>query len=488
MYLASVAVYTPVCIRVGYLGLTSGDYSHVFVMPVIAILVYLFSKPAPREVPDRHFMCMVLWLSGITFAYLGLKLNNELLVKFTFPVTVLGAVGGLFGWREALRFRLPVFLVVFAVGLPTDLMRLAFSKVFSFVSAGVVHDAANSFLPSAGPYILRGGTVFTRTLIFNVARSCGGTRWLVAFFVLGTLVAWRRRLSFRENVRFVAVLIAVAAFASVARICLTFLTAVLVAGRHSLGGVHTLWSVVITVICVLALPFLGNRVGKWRFYPSAVRVYVMLVIVGFGLTMFLKAREGSRLGIRLDKEKQVAHVAVKDGLPKAMHGFLRPDAQGPRRFAGLLCCGFVHTGTVHFLAEVGVLILIGAALRQVTGGRWWPAFPLIAGQLVGALASWMLLAPRIESAVGTSAVVAGSSGAVSGLFGAFLVSLIRARKDRRLALVYGGVYAVCLVLETLTRSPSYFFSTTSHLLAVAAGVLCTLVVGKVARPEPHTGL
>ncbi len=482
MYLATVAIYAPVCRRVGQQAVSSGDYSHVFVMPIIAIVIYVLTKPPAGDIPSRRLPCMLLWMFGIAFAGLGLWVKDDLLIKFTLPVTILGAVGGLFGWREALRFRLSVFLMLFAVGLPTDLLLLAFSKGLSFSAAGIAHDVVGSVLPSKGPFILRQSMVLTPKHVFDVVHSCSGTRWLVAFFILGTLVAWKMRLSFRVAVRFALALTSVAVVANILRICLTLVTTVGMAGRYSFDRIHATWNAVVMVVCVVALPFLAGRAGKWRFYPSAVRIYALLVVLGFGLTMYLKAQEGSTLRVRVNRQARVAQMQVQDSLPRSTHPVLQPDAEdAPFPFAWVVCCGFVHAGTGHFLANLAVLILIAAALRAQINGRWWPVFPLLAGQAAAAMVSWLFLPGLANSSM--PVLVVGASGAVSGLFGAFLVVLIATGRRWWLAGVYGTVYVASLVLEAVTRSIACRFSVISHLVAVAVGAACALVVVRMARRE-----
>lgn len=482
LLLASVALYIPVCVRVGDLGRASGDYSHVFVMPLIAAVVYLLTRPFSGEVRERRLFSAWLWGTGVVFAGVGFGLHHDLLVKLTLPVTLLGAVGVLFGWREALRFRLAAFLLLFALGLPTDLILLTFSKGLSLTAAGIAHDVVNSLLPSNGPYILRQSAILTPSHTFDVVQSCSGTRWLVALFILGTLVAWKLQLSVRAALRFAAALGSLALIANVIRICLTLMTTLLMTGRYTFDRIHSFWNVVIVAACILALPALASRAGRWRLYLSAVRVYAVLVMVGFALTMYLKALEGTTLKLSADPQTRTTRVLVQDGLPQAMQPFLSPGADKPFRFAWIACSGFVHAGTMHCLTNLAVLILIGAALRQSVHGRWWPAIPLAVGQVAGALAGWLMLADQMNSARQIPVLAVGASGAVSGLFGAFLIALICAHRRWRLAAVYGAVYVASLALEAAPRSPSHLFSVTAHVVAVLTGAASMLVLTKMHRP------
>ncbi|WP_281689503.1 rhomboid family intramembrane serine protease [Pseudonocardia thermophila] len=80
--------------------------------------------------------------------------------------------------------------------------------------------------------------------------------------------------------------------------------------------------------------------------------------------------------------------------------------------------GFLHFGLVHIALNMLALWMLGVQLEPVLG-RWrFLAIYLIS--LVGASAACMLFYPA-------GGVVAGASGAVFGLLGAFLVVLIRMR-------------------------------------------------------------
>ncbi|MDN5858368.1 MAG: rhomboid family intramembrane serine protease [Pseudonocardia sp.] len=149
----------------------------------------------------------------------------------------------------------------------------------------------------------------------------------------------------------------------------------------------------------------GTTVAGAPSGPRA-RPLVTIVLVALNLLVFVGMIVQSR---------SVARVVDSDIF---YAGALVPGLVADGQWWRLVTSGFLHLGLLHIALNMVALWILGQQLEPVLG-RWrYLATYLIS--LVGGSAAIMLFYPA-------GGVVAGASGAVFGLLGAFLVVLIRMR-------------------------------------------------------------
>jgi rhomboid protease GluP len=170
---------------------------------------------------------------------------------------------------------------------------------------------------------------------------------------------------------------------------------------------------------------------------------------------------------------------------------------GPRTTNGewwrLVTSTFVHTGTLHLLVNMAVLLQVGAVLERLVGRLAFTGVYLSAGTFVG-LAN---LSSR------PLAVTAGASGAIFGLYGLLLAAAIwqllqRRREDRPLeeedpaetsttmplmvTKRLGAGAAVFIVYSALSG-----FAHSAEWTGLLVGAMYGLILGRhVSREEPKS--
>jgi membrane associated rhomboid family serine protease len=168
----------------------------------------------------------------------------------------------------------------------------------------------------------------------------------------------------------------------------------------------------------------------------------------------------------------------------------------------LVTSTFVHTGTLHLLVDVAVLIQLGAVLERLVGRLAFTGAYLSAGAFAG----------LVNLSSHPVAVIAGSSGAIFGLYGLLLASLIwqtfrQALQSRREALASEAGESVpearvsaesevtipLIAMKRLGVGAAVFvvysavngFAYTAEFTGLAAGLIYGLVLGRrVSHEEP----
>lgn len=474
--LGTIAGYFPLAARMGIVGLRSGDYSHVFIMPVLALALYLMTPPAAGPTQNRWGVSWGLFVTGLALRILGAVVGSDLVVKLSFPLLFPGATALCFGWYAAMRARLAVLMLVFGFGLVTDLLILSFSHGLALFAAGTVHDLASMTLAGQGPFILSGTMILSSNRAFDVAAECSGTRWITALLILTVLVSWRTRLAFRTTLKLAVAILLAAVVGNVLRIYATLATVIVSGDSHTFEGIHSLWNWVMIVCCILLLPFLARNVEHWHCRLTGTRVMAFLIAVCFALTMVLQARQGSRVGISTVDGVRRPFLLVSNSLPNTLDWLLNPPGKAGLFRLPWLAGMLFHGNSVHMLTNLIVLVLLGEVLRGSRLGNWRPMVPLLVGHAAGFVVGRMVLADRVASAGVNRVLSIGASGAVSGLFGAYVAVLLISHRKPWQALFYVAVYGASIVAGRMSLKPPYLFSVSSHLAAAAAGAAVTVAM------------
>jgi membrane associated rhomboid family serine protease len=137
-------------------------------------------------------------------------------------------------------------------------------------------------------------------------------------------------------------------------------------------------------------------------------------------------------GAEVIAEEQTALDAlVAEARDPTQDSLMRRYALVPARglFPGALTSMFLHFGWLHLLGNLFFLYLTGPLLEDAWGRRWFALFYLLAG-LLAATAHFL-----VER--NSEVMMAGASGAIAGLMGAFSVRFAR-RKVRIAYLIFVG--------------------------------------------------
>ncbi len=156
---------------------------------------------------------------------------------------------------------------------------------------------------------------------------------------------------------------------------------------------------------------------------------------------------------------------------------------GPRTTNGewwrLFTCMFVHIGIIHILLNMWVLATAGPLVERMVGNVGFLLLYLVSG-LTGSLAS-LFWNPLLVSA--------GASGAIFGIYGAFLSLLLRHR---------GSIPGEALVQLRNSGLGFLFYNllygmmkanvdNAAHIGGLVGGVLCGLVLSQPFTPETLPG-
>lgn len=126
----------------------------------------------------------------------------------------------------------------------------------------------------------------------------------------------------------------------------------------------------------------------------------------------------------------------------------------------VITAAFVHGGLLHFALNMAVLYLIGRGLEPAIGSARFLILYLLSA--IGGAVAVGFLAP-------TSSVV-GASGAIFGLFGAFIVLARRSGND------VTGVIAIVAINLVIGFIPGMGISWQAHIGGLAFGLLVALVL------------
>ena len=216
--------------RMTNIGMSSGDWSHILVVPFISIY-YIYTNRA-RILAQPRRVC--LWglpilIAGICLFILGSTyrpLLNDMLQGYSMIIALFGLLLLLFGPKAMKALWFPVVFLGFGVKI---------SQAFwSYIASGLLYIAArgavallNILSPLTDMHAsVRGSTidldyvfkgVATQTPL-NVAEACSGMRMLMAFLALGAALAFLFPRRWWQRVALVLLTVPIAVFVNILRI------------------------------------------------------------------------------------------------------------------------------------------------------------------------------------------------------------------------------------------------------------------------------
>ncbi len=481
--------FWPYLAAAGIKGQT-GDYSHVFVIPLIALVVYLRSERG-QPAPSRFGLAGGLIGCGLLLRGTGAWLDRPLIAEAAFPLLFIGLVDLLFGRTEARRITFPAIFLLFAFGFVTDILLALFVKYLMLVSAGAAYDAVTTVIPGHGPYIVAQNMIMVPPHSrYDVIEACAGIRGMLAVFVIGSIYGYSKKMNWREALRFVVLLTVLSLAVNLVRISATIVLSLLLRERCAYQAVHDTMNWVVLGPHILLIPLMAKRARAGRLRVGLIGIFAMAMVLTHAAQWHLRAAQGNaRLLVQPAPTGEIGSVIEVDqqGVPRALLPYVSPEVGGRRYWRWILTSAMIHTNIAHLAVNVGLLLLLGHALGR--DWRWpWMTCALLAGHVSGVLTAWLTLTPP----PGTNTLVfVGASYAISGLFGAYLIANLLARRKWVQAPVFLAIYLVGLWLSgsALTLARQLAFG--AHLAALTAGMavagLFTTVKAPKARGRHPTG-
>lgn len=462
--------FWPYLVEAGTKGMESGDYSHVFVIPLIALVVYL-RAPRSESLPPNTTVVGILLACGILLRAVGEWQNWPLAAMASFPLLFIGFTELFFGHGEARRIAFPALFLLFAFGFVTDVMLKLFANYLVLLSTGAAYDAATTFLPEHGPYILAGNMVIVPPgARFDVVEACSGVRATLGLFVIGSLVGHAKKLTWRPALRFLLLLAVGSVAANLFRIGATIISSLLLKERFTHGSIHDFWNILVFGSLILSTPLLAGWANRMRVRFGLVNILALAMILTHVVHWHMRASEGNTRVVVRQTTPESIHQATLEvdqhGIPSVLLPYVSPVVDGHRHWRWLLTSALVHSNVSHLAVNVALLLLLAHAIRHDL--RWpWTAAILLAGQVAGSLAGWLTW--QSPEGMEPPAFV-GSSCAVSGLFGAYVVSHLLTQRKWMQAVLLLAIYVAGIWLAAGNLGTAYGFSHIAHFAGLATGM------------------
>ena len=115
LFLAGVAAYVPLWIEAGRIGWGSGDYAHVFTIPLIGGVIYFLTKPGEDRGDGSAALAYGLWALGAGLRAAGAVFDLPVVAGLGLPPLMIGATAALFGWTEGRRITFFALFLLFSL-------------------------------------------------------------------------------------------------------------------------------------------------------------------------------------------------------------------------------------------------------------------------------------------------------------------------------------------------------------------------------------
>jgi exosortase len=261
---ATIAVYFPILkSMVRHWGI-SPDYSHGFLIPILAIYFAFERNKKLRRAPvATDFLGIApLILGTLTLAIgrFGVELMN---MRASFVFTLIGIVLLVLGRRVFQILAFPLCFLFLMVPLPQSLV-----NTIAFPLQLIAADAATEFMQWIGIPALREGNILhlAKSQLF-VEEACSGLRSLMALVTLGVVFAYFFRKNWVERLVIVASAIPIAIAVNAFRVALTGVLTHHIGVEAAGGWIHQTEGFFTFGIAFFLL--LGEAALLQRFWPRA---------------------------------------------------------------------------------------------------------------------------------------------------------------------------------------------------------------------------
>jgi exosortase len=238
-----IIIYREELQRLFYIWTHNGDWSHGLLVPVYS-LYFLHTRRQyllGRKEGGSYLGLLVMGLAGLLFliSVAGPRIGYARSVSLV--VAIYGAAWLVGGGRVARVAWFPAFFLMFAVPIPAQIMfqlTLPMRQIASQVAAAVVSLIPGAWADAEGTVIVASymGEVYR----LNVERACAGMRLMMAFFALGTAIAFLSERPVWHQVVMLASCVPIALFCNILRVTTTSLIHVFVGKEYASGSAHTI--------------------------------------------------------------------------------------------------------------------------------------------------------------------------------------------------------------------------------------------------------
>lgn len=181
------AVYAPIFPRMADDWMTDPNYSHGFLVPVIAVWLARKKWPEIREteiIPSNlGFLLILFGLCVLTF---GVTVHELFTSRISFIFLLAGIIHVFFGTAVLKQLVMPLAFLVFMIPIPYTIHDALALPLRSLVSV-----LATEGLRLFGLPVLReGNVILLPNITLEVVEACSGMRSLVSLVALGTAYAF----------------------------------------------------------------------------------------------------------------------------------------------------------------------------------------------------------------------------------------------------------------------------------------------------------
>jgi exosortase len=249
---AVLAVYLPVLADLVHQWATDENYSHGFLIPVIAAYLVWERRERIRGASVRvaPWGAFIL-LTGCALLVLGQAATFGYPVRLSLLVVLAGLVV-LFAGPQVLRIlAFPIGYLLFMIPLPFPVLnRIAFPlQVLAARSATATLDILGV------PVFREGNIIDLPSIRLEVVEACSGIRSLISLLALAVIYAYFVRRSWRDRIVLSLSAVPIAIVANAARVALTGVLAQTFGPQAAQGFYHMFsgWLVFIVAFAILAL-------------------------------------------------------------------------------------------------------------------------------------------------------------------------------------------------------------------------------------------
>jgi exosortase len=186
----TLVVFLPVLVEMVRYWTDNPDYSHCFAVPFLAgFLVYkkrfeLVQQPSVSSTAGGVALALALMLYGVSFIG-GIVFAQRLALVFSLHAVVWFNEG----WARYRKIAVPMFFLFLMVPVPVTLHNMVAFPMQLFAT----NMAENLLKWAHVPVLQRGNILHFPNGALEVVEACSGIRSLLAFFTLGSFVAYWNR-------------------------------------------------------------------------------------------------------------------------------------------------------------------------------------------------------------------------------------------------------------------------------------------------------
>lgn len=239
----------------------SETFTHAFIVPPIVAWLIWRKRAALAAIQPRAMPWMLLPMAGLALLWwLGHLVNVASATQLAMTAMVVAAVPLVLGWRVARALTFPLAFAFFAV------------PIGEFLTPTLMHWTAQALVAGLRltgiPVYQEGQQLVIPSGRWAVVAACGGIRYLVATFMVGSLFAYLNYRSAKRRAIFVAVSIVLPVVANWVRAYMIVMLGHLSNNEIATGADHLVYGWVFYGVIILGLFFIGARWAEFDPLPA----------------------------------------------------------------------------------------------------------------------------------------------------------------------------------------------------------------------------